>query len=188
MSTFPGCCDPLTLSQVISSDDGSLTSLTPGTFFSPYKPASPLNLSMKYTAVSVTIELPKLPLLFSNASYLGSVTENKTTDDWASAYIPDGMYAPYTPGNALWGAISDRKQITAAGTLGQFTESEYAKYATIGVWELLMADGCTACHHGICVNSHCKCAPGWGEEECDKCASGYYGPSCLRELSDVSVA
>lgn len=78
---------------------------------SSYDPASLelRNLSISTTPQTFTISPPLSPLTFNGKNYHDA--QISLDGDWSSAYLPDGWYGTMAPGQAVWGAVADKRQL-----------------------------------------------------------------------------
>jgi hypothetical protein len=108
---------------VASSPDGDLA---PGTYPSSSHSIDNLelrNLSSSTTADQLTISLPSTPLVFSEKYYPHPIP--LSSQDWTSAYLPDGWYGLVAPGQAVWGSIPNKKELALPSKVKGFKEVAY---------------------------------------------------------------
>lgn len=63
------------------------------------------------------VSLPSRPVTFSAVLYAGvaQVYESQSpVRGWSSAYLPEGWYGLLKPGQAVWGAIPDIRQMPSS--------------------------------------------------------------------------
>lgn len=113
--------------------------LVPGTYpSSQYDPSSNhlRNLSISTTPQTFTLSPPLSPLTFDGKNYHDA--QISLLEDWDSAYLPDGWYGTLIPGQAIWGAVADKKQLGGLPPKTQgFIEVAYGMCPSLSRWKVL---------------------------------------------------
>lgn len=73
----------------------------------------------------LTIYPPQRPVLFGSKNYAGG-SEGGGSGAWESAYLPEGWYGLVAPGQAIWGAVPDRRQLLQA-SMGSVVSVAYGQ-------------------------------------------------------------